>query len=174
AAGSRGAQAATSVSGTVRDEAEQSVVKTLVALGSVVAASDYRSRFVVLASPGLRPSRVFSPQDQPFSKLLAVKRGQPAARNDPFNPDVVRGFVKEAVAEWGPQHANVLLILNAKVHELWPGIIDERIVVAKTSTISIFVASPYLLYKTQISEAIRKLKTPTDITYPTVVGVSVS
>jgi len=108
-----------------------------------------------------------------LSRTVTDEAGQPIA-DGAFSPAVVRGFVKDAVANSGPQDANVLLLLNAKVHERWPGIIDEPIVMAQTSAIRISLASPYLLYKTQVAEAIRKMESPTDIAYPTVVRVSVS
>src|SRR5262249_1470433 len=144
-----------------------------------VVSMGYRARAfpivpIALAGLGVASLVPHPTQTATFVSSTATdEAGQPIA-DEVFNPDVVRGFLKDAVANSGPQDANVVLILTMRGHERWPGIIDEPIVVAQTSAIRIVLASPYLLYKTQVAEAIRKMESPKDIGYPTVVRMSVS
>jgi len=174
------AQAQTFVSGTIVGEDGRGVPDALISAGMFSGASDADGRFSMGAVAGSATLKIAAkgfeslamdinvPADGPlFGLAIKLRRGSGATKDaEGFSADAVKTIVSRAAQEWGTRHPNILPTLEREVRERWPGTLERPIPVAATAAIDVYVASPYVFYRTGVSEAIRKMDVATDVPYP--------
>ena len=188
-ASTAGAQRApTFISGTITDDAKRPIAGAVVGASEFGGVTDVDGRFTMGGAPGVATLIIMKPGFEtskmeitvpPASPLFGLEivltqNKRPSNSAGSFGGEAVRAIVQRAATEWGPRHENVVRSLDAEVREKWPGTMERSIPIVATNAIDIYVASPYVSFKTAISEAVRKMDSVVEVPYPASVAIVVS